>query len=66
MIFFYVAIPFSVIMVILFAVPAVLNLGTSVMSARCALAQNVVKPLRIYCYLSKCHVQMQNMVARRK
>jgi len=65
MIFFYVAIPFSVIMVILFAPPAVLNLGTSVSSAHCVLAQNV-NPLRIFCYLSKCHVRMQNMVARRK
>ncbi|AES99141.2 ubiquitin-protein ligase, putative [Medicago truncatula] len=44
-------------MVILFALPAVLNLGTSVTSAPCPLAQNVVKPLRIYCYLSKCHVR---------
>ena len=65
-IFFFVAIPFSVTMVILFALPALLNLGKSVTSVHYPLAQNIAKPLRIYCYLLKCHVRMQSMVAMRK
>jgi len=57
---------FSVIMVILFALPAFLNLWTTVTSAHCPLAQNVAKSLTIYRILSKCHARMKNMAAVRQ
>jgi len=60
---FFFLLQYSVIMIILFALLAVLNFGTSVTSAHCPSALNVVKPLRIYCDLLKCHVRMQNMAA---